>query len=269
MKRVVFNQKGGVGKSSISVNLAAISAANGLRTLIIDLDSQANSSHYLGASSDSDAPTVADLLQQTVGWFSGPTPAADFVQPTAFENLCVLAASAELAELERSLETRYKIYKVKEAMQALEKEFDRIYIDTPPNFNFYSKSALIGADSVLIPFDCDDFSAQAIDTLMANLLELKADHNPKLRAEGIIVNQFNANAKLPKQLVDSLQQRQGIPVLAAKLSSSVKMRESRHKQLPLIHLAPKHKLTKQFIELFTILEPDHRPLMEPEKVSSS
>ncbi|QIZ77563.1 ParA family protein [Ferrimonas lipolytica] len=258
MKRVVFNQKGGVGKSSISVNLAAISAAFGLKTLVIDLDSQANSSHYLGfdQTQPQRAAGISDFLKQTVGWFASPKEAIDFVQPTQFENLYLLAASPELADIERELESRYKIFKIRDALTELEQQFDRIYIDTPPNFNFYSKSALIGADSVLIPFDCDGFSAQAIDHLMANLLELKSDHNPGLTAEGIVVNQFNPQAKLPQQLVQQLIANQGIPVLDSKLSSSVKMRESHHAQTPLIYLAPKHKLTQQFVQLFALLEPE-------------
>lgn len=263
MKRVVFNQKGGVGKSSISVNLAAISAAQGFKTLLVDLDVQGNSSHYLGVD-ESNLPkdkTVADLLKQTVGWFSSAPSPEQFVHATQFENLSLLPASPALSVLERELEMRYKIYKLRDALKTLEEEFDRIYIDTPPNFNFYSKSALIAADRVLIPFDCDGFSAQAIDRLMANMLELKADHNRDLIAEGIVVNQFNPQAKLPQTLVDELKAQDSVPLFATHLNSSVKMKESHHQQLPLIHLAPSHKLTHQFVELFKELEPQHQSIV--------
>ncbi|USD38312.1 MULTISPECIES: ParA family protein [Ferrimonas] len=261
MKRVVFNQKGGVGKSSISVNLAAISAARGYRTLLVDLDVQGNSSHYLGVD-EANLPqgkTVADLLKQTVGWFGSMPAPEQFVHKTPFDNLSLLPASPALATLERELEMRYKIYKLRDALKTLDNEFDRIYIDTPPNFNFYSKSALIAADKVLIPFDCDGFSAQAISRLMDNLLELKADHNGKLEAEGIVVNQFNPQARLPQTLVAELAAQDTVPLFSTYLGSSVKMKESHHQQLPLIHLAPGHKLTGQFVSLYEELEARHVP----------
>ncbi|MBY6017765.1 ParA family protein [Ferrimonas balearica] len=251
MKRVVFNQKGGVGKSSISVNLAAISAEQGLKTLLVDLDVQGNSSHYLGW--DGEGPSVADLFKQTVGWFGSLPEPDEYLYETAWPNLFLLPASEALGPLERELEMRYKIFKLRDTLAALEGEFDRVYIDTPPNFNFYSKAALIAADSVLIPFDCDGFSAQAITRLMDNLLELKSDHNPKLALEGIVVNQFNPQARLPRQLVAELTDK-GLPVLSPELGSSVKLRESHQAQAPLCHFAPKHKLTAQFRALWQTLE---------------
>ncbi|GAA4900084.1 ParA family protein [Ferrimonas pelagia] len=255
MKRVVFNQKGGVGKSSISVNLAAISAQQGYKTLLVDLDVQGNSSHYLGFEEGQDQPTVADLFKQSVGWLNRGASPQEFVYETEVEGLCLLPASSALAAIERDLESRYKIFKLRDALDTLSQEFERIYIDTPPNFNFYSKSALIAADSVLIPFDCDSFSAQAIERLLDNVLELKSDHNPKLQLEGIIVNQFNPQARLPRALVDELKQRE-LPVFEAMLTSSVKMRESHQLQQPLIQLAPKHKLTEQLLALYHELESD-------------
>ncbi|MBY5992473.1 ParA family protein [Ferrimonas balearica] len=253
MRRVVFNQKGGVGKSSISVNLAAISAAAGLKTLLVDLDVQGNSSHYLGWPGS--GPTVADLLKRTVGWFGSLPPAGEYLYETPWPDLDLLPASEALAPLERELEMRYKIFKLRDALDQLGEAYDRVYIDTPPNFNFYSKAALIAADSVLIPFDCDGFSAQAITRLMDNLLELKGDHNPELALEGVVVNQFNPQARLPRALVADLADQE-LPVMSSYLGSSVKMRESHQAQTPLCHFAPRHKLTAQFQALWAELEPE-------------
>ncbi|WP_100658134.1 ParA family protein [Alteromonas flava] len=252
-KRVVFNQKGGVGKSTISTNLAAASAKRGLKTLLIDLDAQGNATHYAGIDVTEDTHTVADMFKQTVGWFSKALTGEDFVQPSAFENLFVMPADKSLANIERELESRYKMFKLRDTIKELEGQYDRIYIDTPPNFNFYSKAALIAADSFLVPFDCDDFSAQAIQRLLDNVMELKSDHNPDLACEGIIINQFNAQANLPKQLVAGLVE-QGLPVLESKLSSSVKVRESHSQRRPLAFFAPSHKLSLQFEELLNELE---------------
>ena len=253
MKRVVFNQKGGVGKSTISANLAAESARNGLRTLLVDLDAQGNSTHYCGVDINDDSLTVADMFKQVVGWFSKPQPPSAFVRPTTFENLSVLPAHPSLTELERELETRYKMFKLKETLATLEEDFDRVYIDTPPNFNFYSKAALIAADSFIIPFDCDDFSVQAIDRLLDNVLELRTDHNPELELEGIIINQFNPQAKLPGELIASLKEK-SLPVLDSKINSTVKVKESHSKRIPLPYLAPSHKVSQQLAALWQELE---------------
>nr|WHW29748.1 putative ParA family protein [uncultured bacterium] len=258
MKRVVFNQKGGVGKSSITCNLAAISAEMGYSTLLVDLDVQGNSSMYLGYDIHSDEArrqdtNVASIFKQKRGLLTNRLTPEDYVVETAYENLSLLPASVELERMERDLESRYKIYQLRKALEKLDQFYDRIYIDTAPNFNFYSKSALIGTDTVLIPFDCDSFSKQALYNLIDNMMELKEDHNEGLRIEGVVINQFNAQASLPAKLVDELKAEE-MPVLDCYIGSSVKMKESHYERKPLIHMARSHKLTQQFIALFEQIE---------------
>ena len=251
--RVVFNQKGGVGKSTLSVNLAAESAKRGQRTLLIDLDAQGNSSYSVAFQGKEGKPTVADLFKQVAGWFTKPEPAVAFTHPTCVEGLSVLPADPSLATIERELESRYKMFKLREAIRELSEHFDRIYIDTPPNFNFYSKAALIAADRLLIPFDCDTFALQAIENLMQNVMELKSDHNPDLRIEGVIINQFHPQAKLPRELVEQLKIK-GLPVLEPYVSRSVKIKESHARRLPLVKLDPKHATTQQIASIVEKIE---------------
>ena len=249
MPLVVFNQKGGVGKSTITCNLAAISASQGLQTLVIDLDPQGNSSSYLqGPLASADQPNVAGLFEHSLGYsFRGVSP-AEFVVATPHERLHLMASSPTLNELQAKLESRQKIYKLREALQQLASDYDRIYIDTPPALNFYTRSALIGARSCLIPFDCDDFSRKALYTLMENVEEIRADHNPDLVIEGIVVNQFQPRANLPQRIVNELI-AEGLPVLQPYLPSSVKIRESHEQSLPMIYMEPNHKLTQAMVAL--------------------
>ncbi|EWC43217.1 ParA family protein [Stutzerimonas stutzeri] len=254
MRRVVFNQKGGVGKSSIACNLAAVSASQGYRTLVVDLDAQANSTHYLTGLTGDDVPTgIADFFKQILAGGTAGKKARPPILETAFDNLHLISATAELADLQPKLEAKHKINKLRKLLEVLAEDYDRIYLDTPPALNFYTVSALIAADRCLIPFDCDSFSRQALYGLLGEIEELKEDHNETLEVEGIVVNQFQPRAALPQQMIDELLS-EGLPVLPVNLMSSVKMRESHQACMPLVYLDPRHKLSQQFVELHDLLE---------------
>ncbi|EKF74094.1 ParA family protein [Alcanivorax hongdengensis A-11-3] len=254
MRRVVFNQKGGVGKSSITVNLAAMSAAQGLRTLVVDLDPQCNASQYLLGmqayhNGEGPKPNIGTFFAQTLSFRLKEKDPRDYVHATPFENLFVLPSDAELGEIEHMLESKHKIYKLRGLLKSLSKDYDAIYVDTPPAYNFYTLSALIAAERVLIPFDCDAFSRKALYTLLENIQEAREDHNDELKVEGIVVNQFQPRARLPQELVASLEE-EGLPMLASRLSASVIMRESHEQATPLVNLQPRHKLTEEYRQLF-------------------
>jgi len=255
MRRVVFTQKGGVGKTTIACNLAAISAARGLKTLVVDLDPQANATQYLGFEPERTEPNLLSFFQRTLQLGIFRIEPSACVHQTKFENLDLLPSHPELEALQLRLESRYKIYKLRKALDTLEQEegYEAIYIDTPPALNFYTRSALYAADRCLIPFDCDAFSRQALYSLLDAVAEVREDHNERLEVEGIVVNQFQSRARLPQRLVDELR-NEGHPVLDPAISPSVKVRESHELQRPLIDLVPGHKVTRQFVELYESLE---------------
>jgi len=257
MRRVVFNQKGGVGKSTIACNLAAIAAHRGETTLLIDLDPQANATRYLlGRTADDLGTTASEFFDQMLNFTLRPKPTEEFIHPTPFANLFILPADAALEELQAKLEARYKIYKLREALERLG-EYAQIWIDTPPALHFYTRSALIAADACLIPFDCDEFARQALYSLLENVAEIRADHNQALIVEGIVVNQYQARASLPTRLLDALR-AEGLPVLQQTLSASVRIRESHSAAKPMIHFDPRHKLTQEFVVLYDELESNAR-----------
>ncbi len=258
MIRVVFNQKGGVGKSTIVCNLAAVAASQGLRTLVIDLDAQGNSSRYLlGGEVDKVEIGVADFFEETLSYRLRTRDPAEYITATPFDNLSVMVADPKLADLQTKLETKLKIFKLSEALTTLRKQYQQIWIDTPPALNFYTLSALIAADRCLIPFDCDDFSRQALYRLLENVDEIRSDHNKKLKVEGIVVNQFNARSNLPTRVVEELIAEK-LPVLPQYISSTIKVKESHEAATPLIYFEPSHKVSGEYRALFDLLDKKKR-----------
>lgn len=220
MRRAVFTQKGGVGKSSVAVNLAAASAKAGLKTLLVDLDVQGISTHYIVGEPTEALSDVEEFFQKQLSLYSRES-VTSLIHQSVYNNLSVMPSGRGLLELEHKLESRYKMYKLKECLDELMQDFDRIYLDTPPALNFFSRSAMIAADRVVVPFDCDTFSKQALYQLTETIEEIKAD---------------------------------SLPVSKRTRSPSVIMRESHEKAKPLVYLKPKHRLSLEFEALFQELE---------------
>lgn len=252
MRWVVFNQKGGVGKSTLVANLAAVAADEGERSLVVDLDPQGCSSHYLlGPRAKAARPNLADFFEQSLAIRLFEESLRTFIHASPWEGLDVLPTQPVMETFHAKLEGRHKIYRLRDSLAPLD-GYAHVFFDTPPALNFFTLSALIAAERVLIPFDCDDFSRRALYGLLDVVEEVKQDHNPALKVEGIVVNAFQPRARLPQQLVDELK-AEGLPVLTPYVSASVKVRESHQESTPLVHYAPSHKLSAELRQLSATL----------------
>jgi chromosome partitioning protein len=248
MRWVVFNQKGGVGKSTLTANLAAIGASKGKQVLLIDLDPQANATHYLTDQPLEAKRTIYGFFHGMLGLGLFGEDMRSFIHPTALENLELLPAHPEMEDLQIKLESRYKMYKLRDALLKMP-EYEEVWIDTPPALGFYTRSALIAAQQCLIPFDCDAFAKKALDQLLSNVTELRNDHNEDLRIAGIVVNQFQSQAKLPAQTIQALED-QGHHVLRPFIPQTVKVRESHELRRPVVTLFPQHKVSRCLLDLY-------------------
>lgn len=252
MIRAIFNQKGGVGKSTIACNLAAAATSMGRRAVVIDLDPQGNSTSYLGHDGQDGVVGMTEFFESLLSHKYRRMSSDDFVRETAFPGLFLVSANREMADLEQKLSARHKILKLQKFARDLSALYDDVILDTPPAFNFFSLSALIAAESVLIPFDCDEFSRDALFELLQNIEEVREDHNSSLLFEGVVINQFQARANYPKFAVAELREA-GVPVREPFVSMSVKVRESHSAKKPLVLMDPRHKISQEFVSLYSAL----------------
>ncbi|KXB29695.1 chromosome partitioning protein [Dechloromonas denitrificans] len=215
----ITNQKGGVGKTTTAVNLAASLAAEGQRVLMIDLDPQGNATTGSGITKKEALPTVYQLL-------IGAATLTEVCIQTEF-GFDVLPANRELAGAEVELiELDEREYRLKNALQAGHATYDFILIDCPPALNMLTVNGLVAADSVLIPMQCEYYALEGLSDLVETLRKVRSHLNSRLEIEGLLRTMYNSQSTLTQQVSNELENHFGSKVYQTIVPRNVRLAEA-------------------------------------------
>ena len=230
----IFNQKGGVGKTTTNINLAACLAIRGKKVLVLDIDPQGNTTTGLGISKKDLEVTTHEIL------IDDDHHPEEAVIPTGIENLDILPASVQLAGAEVELiNIPGREKRLKMAIDVLKPKYDYIFVDCPPSLGILTINALTAVDSVLIPIQCEFYALEGVSQLMSTIEIVKQNMNPDLQIEGVILSMFDGRTNLSIQVVEEVKRFFGEKVYTTVIPRNVRLAEAPSHGVPVIHYDPK------------------------------
>ncbi|MDD4564454.1 MAG: AAA family ATPase [Eubacteriales bacterium] len=248
----IFNQKGGVGKTTTNINLAACLALKGKKILILDIDPQGNTTSGMGISKKGLNRTMYEVL------LSDKIEPGDAIIPTRVKNLDIIPASVQLAGAEIELvqlEGREK--RLKKALNKIKSRYDYIFIDCPPSLGLLTINSLTAVDSVLIPIQCEFYALEGVSQLMSTIDLVKKNMNPKLEIQGVILSMFDGRTNLSIQVVEEVKKYFKEKVYTTVIPRNVRLAEAPSYGMPIMEYDPKSRGAEaysEFAEEFLELE---------------
>jgi chromosome partitioning protein len=228
----VANQKGGVGKTTTATNLGACLAELGHRTLLVDLDPQANATTGLGLDPRAIDVSMYDVLLREV-------PLEDCIEATAVRNLFVAPASLDLAGAEIELVPAFsRERRLASALEPVSEDFDYVLIDCPPSLGLLTVNGLAAASEVLVPIQCEYYALEGLGQLLRNVELVKKNLNPTLEVSTIVLVMYDARTKLAAQVVDEVRHHFGEKVCRQVIPRSVRLSEAPSFGQPIITFDP-------------------------------
>jgi chromosome partitioning protein len=242
----VANQKGGVGKTTTTINLAAALAEIGKLILIIDLDPQGNSSTGLGIQNDRRKFTTFELLLEDVDLDS-------IILETDVENLFIVPATVDLSSADIELYTdEQRVFKLREALNKPSMKkfgFDFILIDCPPSLNLLTINAMVASNSVLSPLQSEFFALEGLSQLMLTIREVRATANEDLRIEGVVLTMFDSRNNLSVLIEEDARENLGELVFKSKIPRNVRVSEAPSHSKPVLSYDPTSKGAQAYRDL--------------------
>ena len=245
----VVNQKGGVGKTTTAVNLAAGIGLSGKKVLIVDADPQGNTTSGYGISKKNNNLTSYQLL-------IGKGTAENAAIKTEFKSIDIVPASMDLAAAEVDLiEMENRESQLKMALATVREKYDYIFIDCPPSLGLISINALNASDTVLVPIQCEYFALEGLSQLMATVRQVKRLYNPTLEIEGIVLTMYDGRLNLTQQVVDEIKKYFANKLYKAVIPRTVRLSEAPSYGMPIQYYDKRSKgaaayddLAKEFLK---------------------